>query len=114
MTRASVSTPAAEAPAAAGGQRDRRYVVPLAFGTTVAMWAAGYLGRLSPELVPSWSLLAVMLVILTAGGLVAGRLTDDGWSAGARVGGVSSVLNLLGVALGVCAGLGALVLAAEV
>lgn len=73
----------------------RTYLLTVGFGTTVATWAVGYLGRLSPGVVPSWGLLALMVLVQIAGGWVAGRYTGAGWSAGARTGLLSSVLNLL-------------------
>jgi cytochrome c oxidase assembly protein subunit 15 len=72
----------------------RSYLFGIAFGTTVAMWAIGYLCRLSPG-VPSWFVLALMVVCLFVGGGVAGAFTPGGWRSGAAVGLVVSLVNLL-------------------
>lgn len=65
------------------------------FGTTVAMWAIGYFCRLSPGLVPSPVVAALMLLTLVGGGVVAGRFARGGWRAGLRAGALSSFLDLL-------------------
>lgn len=65
------------------------------FGTTVAMWALGYAGRLPALPWPSPLLLGLMLAALLAGGLAAARLGGGGAGAGARTGLLASVLNLL-------------------
>jgi cytochrome c oxidase assembly protein subunit 15 len=71
-------------------------VVTLAFATTVAMWAVAYVCRLPGVLAPGWLLGGGFLVCLVSGGFGAGRRLDGpvAWD-GARVGGISSVLNLL-------------------
>ena len=70
-------------------------ILATGFGTTVAMWTAGYLGRIPPAEAPSWFLGTVMLVCVLAGGYVAGRFGPRGMLGGAWTGGVSAVLNLL-------------------
>jgi hypothetical protein len=70
-------------------------VLALGFGTTVAMWGLGYLGRLPGSTAPSWLIGIVLLVCLAAGGFVAGRTTGRGWAGGAQVGLLASALNLL-------------------
>jgi cytochrome c oxidase assembly protein subunit 15 len=70
-------------------------LVTIGFGTTVAMWFAGYVGRLPAVLLPSPVLLAVMLACAVAGGAVLGRRM--GWSprAALAAGAISGLLNLL-------------------
>ncbi len=70
-------------------------ILTLGFATTVAMWAAAYVGRLPAVLAPEPVLLGAFLVCLLAGGLAAGRLTGRGIAGGALVGLTSGVLNLL-------------------
>jgi cytochrome c oxidase assembly protein subunit 15 len=77
------------------GPSDHRYILTLGFGTTVAMWAIGYVCRIPPVWVPSWVLLVLFLVCLASGGFVAGRYTGARWQAGFQVGVLSSILNLL-------------------
>ncbi len=67
----------------------------LGFGTSVAMWFVGYLGRLPPALAPSWVLALALLACLAGGGIAAGRLTGRGWRAGLAAGLLASALNLL-------------------
>lgn len=74
---------------------DRGSLLALGFGTTVVMWAVGYICRMPPVWVPSWMLLLLLLACLLAGGYTAGRLTSGGIAGGARVGGLSSLLNIL-------------------
>lgn len=70
-------------------------VAAIAFGTTVSMWAVGYLCRLPPAIVPSWTLLLLLLACLLAGGFVAGHWTHRGWRGGLAAGLLASMLNLL-------------------
>jgi cytochrome c oxidase assembly protein subunit 15 len=70
-------------------------ILTLGFGTTVAMWAAGYVCRLPGAGVPGWVLMVLMLACLLGGGLVAGLRTGRGWKGGLYVTLVASVLNLL-------------------
>ncbi len=74
---------------------DRSYVLATGFGTTAAMWGAGYVCRLPGVMAPSSLLLALMLACLLGGGFLAGRLTGEGLRAGTSTGALSSVLNLL-------------------
>jgi cytochrome c oxidase assembly protein subunit 15 len=76
-------------------QRDASDILALGFGTTVAMWGLGYLGRLPGAAVPSWLLGAALLAALLGGGVVTGRTSGRAWSGGALVGLIASVLNLL-------------------
>jgi cytochrome c oxidase assembly protein subunit 15 len=70
-------------------------LLALGFGTTVAMWAAGYLLRLPPATTPAPAALALLALILTAGGLLTGRLTPRRWRGGLQTGALTSLLNLL-------------------
>lgn len=70
-------------------------ILTLGFGTTVAMWTVGYIGRLPDFQAPSAVLLTLMLLILAFGGFVSARLTTGGVLAGVRTGVLSSLLNLL-------------------
>ena len=70
-------------------------ILTLGFGTTVAMWAAGYVCRLPGAGVSGWVLMVLMLACLLGGGLVAGLRTGRGWKGGLYVTVVASVLNLL-------------------
>jgi len=74
---------------------DRRYVLTLGFGTTVAMWAVAYVARIPPAIVANWLLLFLFLVCLAGVGYRAGRLTGGGWVAGLQVGLLASALNVL-------------------
>lgn len=74
---------------------DRTSMLALGFGTTVAAWAAAYVGRLPAVAAPSAALGVVMLLCLFGGGVAAGRLTGRGWRGGARVGLLSAGLNIL-------------------
>jgi cytochrome c oxidase assembly protein subunit 15 len=70
-------------------------VLTLGFGTTVAVWTVGYFCRLFGPAVPAPLLFALMLACLLAGGVLAGRYTDDGVRRGLYVGLLSGLLNLL-------------------
>lgn len=70
-------------------------VLALGFGTTSAMWAAGYIGRMPAVMCPSWVIGLCLLGCLLTGGFLAGRLSHRGWKAGLFSGFVASLLNLL-------------------
>jgi len=70
-------------------------ILTVGFGTTVAMWAVGYVGRLPALLLPSPLLLGLLLVCQLTGGVVLGRHTGGGWRGGAAAGLLSGTLNLL-------------------
>lgn len=70
-------------------------VLVFGFGTTVAMWSLGYVGRLPVLLLPSPLLLALMLLSLFAGGMILSRYVPGGWKSGAAAGLISGLLNLL-------------------
>ena len=74
---------------------DRSSILALGFGTTVAMWAVGYVGRLPTVLAPSPLVLVLMLACLVGGGYLTGRIAGGGAREGAIVGALASVLNLL-------------------
>ncbi|MGD1147895.1 MAG: COX15/CtaA family protein [Thermoanaerobaculaceae bacterium] len=70
-------------------------ILTLGFGTSVAMWFLGYVCRMPSAPAPSWALGLGLLACLAAGGYVAGRLTDRGWTGGLAAGLLSSAINLL-------------------
>ena len=70
-------------------------VLTVAFGTTVAMWAAGYVARLPAVLAPSPLVLVLLLGCLFGGGYVLGRESGMSWVGGAAAGTASALLNLL-------------------
>ena len=70
-------------------------VLALGFGTAVAMWAVGYLGRLPAVMAPAAALFGLFLVCLLAGGFLAGRLTGRGWKGGVYVGVLCGLVNLM-------------------
>jgi cytochrome c oxidase assembly protein subunit 15 len=74
---------------------DRSAILATGFGTTVVMWAIGYVCRIPPAIAPSWLLLLLLLAVLFAGGVVAGRKTGRGAGAGLASGLLASLLNLL-------------------
>jgi cytochrome c oxidase assembly protein subunit 15 len=78
-----------ERPAAQGA------VLAVGFGTAVAMWAVGYVGRLPAVLLPSPLLLALLLGCLVGGGIVLGRYAAAGWRLGAAAGLLTGLVNLL-------------------
>lgn len=75
--------------------RERGSVLALGFGTTVAMWIAGYVARLPGVEIHGAVVLAAMLVLMLGGGFATGRYTRGGVRRGAAVGLLASVLNML-------------------
>ena len=67
----------------------------LGFGTTVAMWAVGYLGRLPAVMLPSQIILLLFLACGFVCGAVAGMRVADPIRTGALGGAVNGLLNLL-------------------
>ncbi|MGQ0720906.1 MAG: COX15/CtaA family protein [Candidatus Eiseniibacteriota bacterium] len=65
------------------------------FGTSLAMWVLGFALRMPPAATPGWLVLALLLVVLAAGGAFAGGGTGAGARAGAAAGLVASLVNLL-------------------
>ena len=76
-------------------EHDRSYAVPLGFGMAVSMWAVAYVCRLPAVMAPSWLVLGLLVTAVLWWGAAAGRWTGGGWSAGARVGLVAAILNML-------------------
>ena len=76
-------------------ERPSSYVLPLAFGMTVTMWGLAYLGRLPTVTAPGWLVAVAMLAAVIVWGGWTGRKTGRGWPAGAVVGIVAAMLNML-------------------
>lgn len=74
---------------------DRGALLALGFGTTVAMWAAGYVTHLPAVSAPSWLVAVLMVAMLFGGGFAAGRLWQPTAAAGIKAVLLASVLNLL-------------------
>ena len=70
-------------------------VLAVGFGTTVAMWAIGYLARLPVVLAPPSIVLLFLLLTLIAGGFLAGSRSVRGARGGAYAGALTGLLNLL-------------------
>jgi len=70
-------------------------VLAAGFGTTVAMWGVGYVGRLPAVQLPSPIILFLLLLCLLVGGIALGRHAGRGWRHGAIAGGLCGLLNLL-------------------
>ena len=70
-------------------------VLTLGFGTTVAMWLAGYLCRLPAVVLPSPVVLVLMLGCLIGGGYVAGSCSSRGVKGGIYGALLAAALNLL-------------------
>jgi cytochrome c oxidase assembly protein subunit 15 len=74
---------------------DRSFVLPLAFATTVSMWAVAYFCRLPAVMAPSWLAAGLMLGAVALWGWFTGSRAGGGWLGGALVGGGAAILNLL-------------------
>ncbi len=70
-------------------------VLAIGFGTTVAMWAIGYLARLPVVLAPPELVFLGMLAALAGGGFLAGRHGVRGVRGGIYAGALTGLLNLL-------------------
>jgi len=81
--------------AAASDDRSGGDLLALAFGTTVAMWAIGYICRFPGVGAPAWLVMALLLGCLVLGGWTAGRYAGRGARGGLLVGALVGVLNLL-------------------
>jgi heme A synthase len=87
--RLAVARPGSPAEAARGA------ILAIGFGTTVAMWAIGYVTHLPAVSAPGWLVGALMVLPMLAGGYVAGRWWQPDWRAGLRAGLLTSLLNML-------------------
>ncbi len=74
---------------------DRSYILPIAFATTVSMWAVAYFCRLPAVMAPSWLVAGMMMGMVALWGWVTGSRAGGGWLGGLLVGGVAAILNLL-------------------
>jgi cytochrome c oxidase assembly protein subunit 15 len=74
---------------------DRSSILPLAFATTVSMWAVAYVCRLPAVVAPSWLVQGLMLAAVALWGWFTGSRAGGGWLAGVLVGSVAAILNLL-------------------
>jgi cytochrome c oxidase assembly protein subunit 15 len=70
-------------------------ILTIGFGTSVAMWAIGYVGHMPFGQMPSAVFLPLILLANLAGGVCVGRYTRRGLAGGAWIGGVAALLNLL-------------------
>jgi cytochrome c oxidase assembly protein subunit 15 len=70
-------------------------ILAIGFGTTVAMWAVGYVARLPVVEAPPSAVLAVLLAALLGGGYLAGSRGDRGVRGGIYAGALTGLLNLL-------------------
>ena len=70
-------------------------LLAIGFGTTVAMWAVGYVGHMPLTDVPPLVFVSLMLVCLVAGGWTVGRKTARGVGGGLGLGLIVALLNLL-------------------
>ncbi len=73
----------------------RMDIVTAGFGTSVAMWAIGYVTHLPGVAVPGGVVLGLMLACPVAGGMLVGRHAAAGPGKGAVVGLVTGLVNLL-------------------
>ena len=71
------------------------FTIPLAFATTVTMWAMAYVGRLPAVMAPSWAIAVAMLAAVLTWAFWAARRSAIDWAGGARIGAVVGILNLL-------------------
>ena len=70
-------------------------LLAIGFGTTVAMWAVGYVGHMPLTDVPPLAFVTLMLACLAAGGWVVGSKTHRGVAGGLGLGLIVALLNLL-------------------
>jgi heme A synthase len=70
-------------------------VLAVGFGTTVAMWAVGYLARLPVVSAPPAAVLLLLLAALVAGGFRIGSRGTRGLRGGVYSGALTGLLNLL-------------------
>lgn len=74
---------------------DRGAILATGFGTTVAMWAVGYVSRIPPARTPAALVLGLLVLIAVAGGFVCGRYTSRGTWGGVATGLLCALLNML-------------------
>jgi cytochrome c oxidase assembly protein subunit 15 len=82
-------------PPTLSARRDAADVLAVGFGTTVAMWAVGYVCRMPGMPVPGWLLLALFALCMLAGGWLAAAFGPRGWRGGLLAGLLTGTLNLL-------------------
>jgi heme A synthase len=70
-------------------------LLAIGFGTTVAMWAVGYVGHMPLTDVPPVVFVSFMLLCLVVGGWIVGRATPRGYLGGLALGLIVGLLNLL-------------------
>jgi cytochrome c oxidase assembly protein subunit 15 len=70
-------------------------VLTVGFGTAVAMWGVGYVGRLPAVMLPAPLLLGLLLACLVAGGGLLARHAAAGGRDGALAGLLAGTINLL-------------------
>lgn len=70
-------------------------LLAIGFGTTVAMWAVGYVGHMPLTGVPPVVFVSLMLACVVGGGWIAGHNTTRGIGGGIGVGLIVAALNLL-------------------
>ncbi len=70
-------------------------LLAIGFGTTVAMWAVGYVGHMPLTDVPPVVFVTLMLACLVAGGWVVGSKTRRGVAGGLGLGLIVALLNLM-------------------
>ena len=97
MRPINVSQPDASATSPLGGisSADRCDILAIGFGTTVAMWAVGYVGHMPLTHVPPVVFVSLMLVCTAVGGSFVGRFTRRSVAGAVGVGLLSSAINLL-------------------
>ncbi len=80
-------------------QRPTRYnigdILAVGLGTTIAMWALGYAGRMPGDKIPSPVIMVLMVLSLLIGGFVAGSRMRRGVWGGLYSGFVTGTTNLL-------------------
>jgi cytochrome c oxidase assembly protein subunit 15 len=74
---------------------NRGETLAIGFGTTVVMWALGYVARLPVVQAPSSLVLGALLVALLGGGFIAGSRGTQGVLGGVKAGALTGLLNLL-------------------
>jgi len=70
-------------------------LLALSFGSVAGMWTAWYFTHLPGAVAPMWLSIGLLLAALFAGAYLGGKLTLRGWKAGASIGLLSWLINLL-------------------